>query len=138
MHPTYEDVLLATRYPQVKAIVISNHGSRGLDTASPLIHALLEIREFCATVFDKLEVYTDGGIHRGKDVVKALCLGTRAVGVGRAPLYELGIGGKEGVERVFQILRDETKTAMQLLGCNSVGVLSLRYVNTKAVERDIL
>lgn len=121
----------------MKAIIISNHGGRGLDTASPSLHTLFEIRKYCATVFDTLEVYIDGGIYRGTDVVKALCLGARAVGIGRPPLYGLGAGGKEGVERVFQIFRDETNTAPQLLGCNSVEELSPRYVNTKAVERDV-
>lgn len=100
---TYEDAILAARAaPQVKAIVLSNHGGRAVDTASPPIHTLLEIRKHCPDVFDKVEVWVDGGIKRGTDIVKALCLGAKAVGIGRAPLYGLAVGGQAGVERVFE------------------------------------
>lgn len=91
---TFEDARLAARLPKVKGIILSNHGGRGLDTASPSIHTLLEIRKYCPEVMSKLEVYVDGGIYRGTDVVKALCLGARAVGLGRAPLYGLSIAVK--------------------------------------------
>jgi L-lactate dehydrogenase (cytochrome) len=107
---THEDAYLASQYaPQVRAIILSNHGGRALDTAPPAVHTLLEIRKYCPEVFDRLEVWVDGGIKRGTDVVKALCLGARGVGVGRAALFGLGAGGKEGVGRVleskFQVLR---------------------------------
>lgn len=100
---TYEDAYLAMRCaPQVKAIVVSNHGGRSLDTVSPAVHTLLEIRKYCPEVFQNVEVWVDGGIKRGTDVVKALCLGAKAVGVGRASLFGLGAGGVEGVERTFE------------------------------------
>ena len=100
---THEDAYLASLHaPQVKAIILSNHGGRALDTAPPAVHTLLEIRKYCPEVFDKIEVWVDGGIKRGTDVVKALCLGARGVGIGRAALFGLGAGGKEGVARVLE------------------------------------
>ena len=100
---THEDAYLAAQYaPQVQAIILSNHGGRALDTASPAVHTLLEIRKYCPEVFSKIEVWVDGGIKRGTDVVKALCLGAKAVGVGRAALFGLGAGGPEGVLRTFE------------------------------------
>lgn len=100
---THEDAYLAAQYaPQVKAILLSNHGGRAMDTASPPIHTLLEIRKYCPEVLNKIEVWVDGGIKRGTDIVKALCLGAKAVGVGRAALYALGAGGQAGVERMFE------------------------------------
>jgi len=66
------------------------------------VHTLLEIRKYCPEVFSKVEVWVDGGIKRGTDVVKALCLGATAVGIGRAPLFGLGAGGQAGVERVLE------------------------------------
>lgn len=100
---THEDVYLAAQYaPQVRAVILSNHGGRALDTAPPAVHTLLEIRKYCPEVFSKIEVWVDGGIKRGTDVVKALCLGARAVGIGRAALFGLGAGGKAGVERTLE------------------------------------
>lgn len=100
---THEDAFLAAKYaPQVKAVILSNHGGRALDTAPPAVHTLLEIRKHCPQVFDQIEVWVDGGIKRGTDVVKALCLGARAVGIGRAALFGLGAGGQKGVERTFE------------------------------------
>lgn len=100
---THEDAYLASLHaPQVKAIILSNHGGRALDTAPPAVHTLLEIRKYCPEVFDKIEVWVDGGIKRGTDVVKALCLGAKGVGVGRPALFGLGAGGKEGVARVLE------------------------------------
>ncbi len=108
-----------------------------MDTAPPSIHTLLEIRKYCPEVLQKIDVIVDGGIKRGTDVVKALCLGARAVGVGRAALFGFGAGGTQGVERVFEILNAETATAMRLLGVKRVGQLGPVHINTRAVERDI-
>ena len=100
---THEDAYLAAQYaPQVKAIILSNHGGRALDSAPPAVHTLLEIRKYCPEVFSKIEVWVDGGIKRGTDVVKALCLGAKGVGVGRAALFGLGAGGQAGVERMLE------------------------------------
>jgi len=135
---THEDAHLASLQSQyVKGIILSNHGGRALDTAPPALHTLLEIRKYCPEVLTKLEVWVDGGIKRGTDVVKALALGAKGVGLGRAPLFALGAGGQAGVERMFEILKAETETAMRLLGCETVEQLSLRHVNTRALDRDI-
>lgn len=100
---THEDAYIASLHtPQVKGIILSNHGGRALDTAPPAIHTLLEIRKYCPEVLDKLDVWVDGGIRRGTDIVKALCLGAKAVGIGRPALWGLGAGGVDGVKRTLQ------------------------------------
>lgn len=99
---THEDAYAASLFPAVKAIILSNHGGRALDTASPPIQTLLEIRRFCPQVLGQLPVLVDGGIKRGTDVVKALALGARAVGIGRAALFGLAVGGQQGVERTLE------------------------------------
>jgi L-lactate dehydrogenase (cytochrome) len=100
---THEDAYIASLHtPQVKGIILSNHGGRALDTAPPAVHSLLEIRKYCPEVFDKLDVWVDGGIRRGTDVVKALCLGAKAVGIGRPALWGLGAGGVDGVKRTLE------------------------------------
>lgn len=100
---THEDAFLAAHHaPQVKAIILSNHGGRAMDTAPPPMHTLLEIRKYCPEVLSAIEVWVDGGIRRGTDIVKALCLGAKGVGVGRGALYGLGAGGQAGVERMFE------------------------------------
>ncbi|KAF2462389.1 FMN-dependent dehydrogenase-domain-containing protein [Lineolata rhizophorae] len=135
---THEDAyLVACHAPQVAAVVLSNHGGRALDTAPPALHTLLEIRKFCPEVLERVEVWVDGGVRRGTDVVKALALGAKAVGLGRAPLWGLGAGGTKGVERLFEILKAETETCMRLLGVERVDQLGLKHINARAVERDI-
>ncbi|KAF3071311.1 Cytochrome b2, mitochondrial [Daldinia childiae] len=131
---THEDAYAATLFPAVKAIIISNHGGRALDTAPPPIQVLLEIRKFCPQVLDCIDVLVDGGVKRGTDVVKALALGAKGVGIGRAALYGLSVGGEKGVERVLKILADETQTAMRLLGVKNVSELSLQHINTSALK----
>ncbi|KAI1471113.1 FMN-dependent dehydrogenase-domain-containing protein [Daldinia caldariorum] len=130
---THEDAYAATLFPAVKGIIISNHGGRALDTAPPPVQVLLEIRKFCPQVFDTVDVLVDGGVKRGTDVVKALALGAKGVGIGRAALYGLSVGGEEGVERVLKILADETRTAMRLLGVRNVSELNPRHINTSAL-----
>ncbi|KAF2660829.1 hypothetical protein K491DRAFT_687951 [Lophiostoma macrostomum CBS 122681] len=135
---THEDAYLASLHaPQVKGIILSNHGGRALDTAPPAVHTLLEIRKYCPEVLDRIEVWVDGGIKRGTDVVKALCLGAKGVGIGRPALFGLGAGGKEGVARVLGILKAETETCMRLLGVGRIDELGMHHINTRAVERDI-
>ncbi|KAF2016555.1 hypothetical protein BU24DRAFT_422915 [Aaosphaeria arxii CBS 175.79] len=135
---THEDAYLASLHaPQVKGVILSNHGGRALDTAPPAVHTLLEIRKYCPEVFDRIEVWVDGGIKRGTDIVKALCLGARGVGIGRAALFGLGAGGTPGVKRVLEILKAETETCMRLLGAQKISDLGPQFINTRVVERDI-
>ncbi|TPX15635.1 uncharacterized protein E0L32_004333 [Thyridium curvatum] len=139
---THEDAYLAARYAEqnpgsVAGIILSNHGGRALDTAPPAVHTLLEIRKYCPEVLDKIDVWVDGGIRRGTDVVKALCLGAKAVGVGRAALWGLGAGGWKGVHRTFEILTAEIDTCLKLLGVQNLSELGPRFINTRMVERDI-
>jgi hypothetical protein len=88
----------------------------------------MEIRKYAPEVLYRLEVYVDGGIRRGTDVVKALCLGARAVGIGRPALFGLSGYGPEGVRRVLEILQEEVETAMRLLGVHSVDEMGLGHV----------
>ncbi|KAL8392736.1 hypothetical protein RB595_002794 [Gaeumannomyces hyphopodioides] len=117
----------------VDAILVSNHGGRSVDTAPAPICVLLELHRCCPDVFRRLEVYVDGGISRGTDVFKALCLGARAVGLGRGVLYGLAYG-EEGVQRYVEILIDELETTMKLCGVTSVDQLHPGLVNTLALD----
>jgi 4-hydroxymandelate oxidase len=100
------------------AIVVSNHGGRQLDTSIPSITALPEVAE---AVSGRAEVYMDGGIRRGTDVLKALALGARAVLVGRPVLWGLAVDGEAGVGAVLELLRSEFDLAMALAGARSVS-----------------
>lgn len=97
-----------------RAIIVSNHGGRQLDTAIPTAWALPEIVE---AVGDDVEVYVDGGLRRGTDVLKALAMGARAVLIGRPVLWGLAVDGEAGASRVLSILRQELDLAMALAGC---------------------
>jgi L-lactate dehydrogenase (cytochrome) len=85
----------------IDGILLSNHGGRSLDTSPAPILILLELQKCCPEVFDKMEVYVDGGIMRGTDIFKALCLGAKSVGIGRGLLYALNYG-PEGVEKYVE------------------------------------
>lgn len=98
----------------VKGIIVSNHGGRQLDGAIASLDALPEI---VAAVGDKAEVFVDGGIRRGTDVLKALALGAKAVLLGRPILWGLAVDGEAGVQQVLELLRDELDIAMALSGC---------------------
>ncbi|EMD40844.1 hypothetical protein CERSUDRAFT_91590 [Gelatoporia subvermispora B] len=127
-----EDAELALDKYKVDAIVLSNHGGRQLDYAPAPLTVLHELHERRPDLLRKHEVYIDGGIRRGTDVLKALCLGARAVGLGRPFLYANGVWGEEGCRRVIQILREEIETGMRLLGVTSVDQLTpdlIRYVD---------
>jgi L-lactate dehydrogenase (cytochrome) len=111
------------------AIVVSNHGGRQLDSVYPTLRALPEV---VAAVNGQAEVLLDSGIRRGSDIVKALCLGARAVLVGRAYAYGLGAGGEAGVHRAIQILRNDVIRTMKLLGCPAMSQLDPSYVTYPA------
>ncbi|MCJ1328108.1 hypothetical protein MMC10_004783 [Thelotrema lepadinum] len=117
----------------VRGIMLSNHGGRSLDTAQPSLVTLLEMWKVCPEVFEVLEVYVDGGMRRGTDVVKALALGATGVGVGRPFLYALAYG-QEGVERMVGIYRDEVEVSMRMLGVTDVRDLHPGLVNTRDVD----
>ena len=102
-------------------IIVSNHGGRQLDTSIPSIDALPEVVE---AVRDSAEVYVDGGIRRGTDVVKAIALGARAVLLGRPVLWGLAVDGERGVLRVLELLRNELELAMALCGARDPGELT--------------
>lgn len=108
------------------AISVSNHGGRQLDGLPASIRALPEV---VAAVDGRVEVWMDGGIRRGADIVKALSLGAKAVLCGRAYAYGLAAAGGAGVDRVIEILRADLDRTLRLLGCPSVTALDRSYVN---------
>jgi isopentenyl diphosphate isomerase/L-lactate dehydrogenase-like FMN-dependent dehydrogenase len=102
------------------AIWVSNHGGRQLETSPATIDVLPSIRD---AVGPEMEILLDGGIHRGTDILKALALGADGVGVGRAYLWGLTAGGKQGVRKAFEILKTELDRAMGLLGVGTIDEL---------------
>jgi isopentenyl diphosphate isomerase/L-lactate dehydrogenase-like FMN-dependent dehydrogenase len=121
---TAEDADLACQYG-ASAVVVSNHGGRQLDGSIASLEALPEVVE---AVGGRAEVYLDGGVRRGTDVVMALALGARAVLVGRPAMYGLAFGGDKGVAQVLEILREETENALALLGCRSPAEITPAHV----------
>ena len=109
----------------VDAIVVSNHGARQLDSVAPTIRVLPEIVK---AVNDEIDVLLDGGIRRGSDVIKALCLGAKGVLIGRAYAYGLAAAGGPGVSKAIDILRSDILRTMKLLGCDSVNKLDRSYI----------
>jgi isopentenyl diphosphate isomerase/L-lactate dehydrogenase-like FMN-dependent dehydrogenase len=109
---TAEDAALAVKQG-IEGIIVSNHGGRQLDSVPASIEAIPEI---VAAVNGRCEVYLDGGIRRGTDILKALALGARAVLVGRPILWGLAVNGAEGVSHVLELLRAELELAMVLSG----------------------
>jgi isopentenyl diphosphate isomerase/L-lactate dehydrogenase-like FMN-dependent dehydrogenase len=108
------------------AISVSNHGGRQLDGVQASVRALPEV---VAAVKGRVEVWMDGGIRRGADIVKALCLGAQVVLCGRAYAYGLAAAGEAGVERALEILRADLDRTLRLLGCPSVAALDRSYLN---------
>jgi L-lactate dehydrogenase (cytochrome) len=108
------------------AIVVSNHGARQLDTVAPTIRVLPEVVQ---AVKGQTEILLDGGIRRGSDVVKALCMGASAVLIGRSYAYGLGAGGRAGVARAIDILKTDVIRTMKLLGCSAIKDLDGSYVD---------
>ncbi|KXT14147.1 hypothetical protein AC579_9267 [Pseudocercospora musae] len=100
-------------------VLLSNHGGRNLDTSPPSIMTLLECQANCPEIFSKLEVLVDSGIRRGSDVLKCLCLGATAVGLGRPFLFASNYG-QEGIEQLIDIIKTELATAMALIGITDV------------------
>ena len=121
---TAEDARAAVEHGAA-GIVVSNHGGRQLDRTPATIDVLEEIVDAAG---GRAEVYLDGGIRRGTDVLVALALGARAVFVGRPHFFALGAGGEAGVTRMLDIVRAELENAMRLLGTPRLGDVTRAHV----------
>jgi L-lactate dehydrogenase (cytochrome) len=122
---TAEEARIALDYGAA-GIVVSNHGGRQLDSSPSTLRALPEVLE---AVQGKAEVLLDSGIRRGTDIIKALCLGAKAVLCGRAYAYGLAAAGQAGVTRALQILRADMERTLKLLGCSSVANVDRSYLD---------
>ena len=114
------------------AIVVSNHGGRQLDGVAASVRVLPEVIQ---AVGDRIEVLMDGGIRRGSDIVKARCLGARAVLIGRAYAWALGAAGGPGVTRAIEILKTDLVRTLRLLGCASMDALDGSFVDVPPAWR---
>ncbi|KAF2167965.1 hypothetical protein M409DRAFT_22109 [Zasmidium cellare ATCC 36951] len=123
---TVEDAVIAVRNG-APAIFLSNHGARQLDGSPNGFEVALEIHEQAPWVFDSLEVYADGGVRYGADVVKLLALGVKAVGVGR-PFMFSNIYGEAGVERAIEIIRREIA-----IDAANAGIADLKQINSSVL-----
>ena len=121
---THEDALLAVEHG-ADAVWVSNHGGRQLDHVAAGLDALPEVVD---AVAGRAEIYVDGGIRRGTDVLKALALGADAAFAGRAFACGLAVDGEAGVAHVLSLLRDEIELGLGLLGCTSPGTVSRSHV----------
>ena len=133
-----EDVIHAIECG-VHGVVLSNHGGRQLDFARSGIEILAEtmpvLRE--RGLSDRIEIFVDGGIRRATDIIKALCLGARGVGIGRPFLYAMSAYGLPGVDRACQLLKDEMEMNMRLIGCTSVDQLNTSFIDARALNTHI-
>ncbi|EJU06455.1 hypothetical protein DACRYDRAFT_19605 [Dacryopinax primogenitus] len=127
---TVEDVELAVQHG-CEGVLLSNHGGRQLDYARAPIDVLYEVRKCRPDILDekKIEVYLDGGVRRGTDVVKALCLGATAVGMGRPLWYANAAYGQKGVVKLIDIMAEEIATAMRLLGVTNLSDLKPEMIS---------
>ncbi|KAL1858073.1 hypothetical protein VTK73DRAFT_7962 [Phialemonium thermophilum] len=116
---TVEDALLAVEHG-ADAIFVSNHGGRQLDHAPPTLQVLSSIAE---AVDRRLPVHFDGGIRRGSDIFKALCLGADMVWIGRPALWAIAYDGEHGLQNALKVLEDEFRACMALTGCTSIDQL---------------
>ena len=123
---TREDARLAREHG-VDGIVVSNHGGRALDTNRSTIEALSEVVDGAGAA---TPIFVDGGFRRGTDIVKALALGARAIGIGRPYIWGLSAFGQQGVERVLDILRAELQLTMRQVGAPSVRQITRATVTT--------
>ncbi|KAK3709853.1 hypothetical protein LTR37_010683 [Vermiconidia calcicola] len=130
-----EDVIKAIQYG-CQGVVLSNHGGRQLDFARSGIEVLAEVTPELRRLGlqDQIEIYIDGGIRRATDIIKALCLGAKGVGIGRPFLYAMSAYGVDGVDKAMQLLKDEMEMNMRLIGCTSVDQLTPDMVDTRALS----
>ena len=120
-----EDVLKAIERG-VQGVVLSNHGGRQLDTARSGIEVLAEVMPILRDrgLQDKIEIYIDGGVRRATDIIKAMCLGAKGVGIGRPFLFAMSAYGLPGVDRAMQLLKDEMEMNMRLIGAAKIEDLT--------------
>ncbi|KAJ9314385.1 hypothetical protein DTO271D3_5362 [Paecilomyces variotii] len=129
-----EDVLRAVEIG-VHGVVLSNHGGRQLDFARSAIEVLAEVMPILRERGweNKIEIYIDGGIRRATDIIKALCLGAKGVGIGRPFLYAMSSYGLEGVDRAMQLLKDEMEMNMRLIGASKIEDLNPSMVDVRGL-----
>lgn len=131
-----EDSITAAKYG-VDGIVLSNHGGRQLDSVRAPIEILAELTPKLKKegLFDKMEVYIDGGVRRGSDILKAIALGAKGVGIGKPFLYAMSTYGDDGVFKAIQVLKDEMTMNMRLLGARTIEELDESYIDRAAFDR---
>jgi L-lactate dehydrogenase (cytochrome) len=121
---TVDDAVIAAD-AGVEAIALSNHGGRQLDSAPATLDLVAPVAD---AVGDRIEIICDGGVRRGSDIVKAVCLGARACMAGRAYLYGLGAAGEQGVDFVLSGFQADTRRVMALLGATRISDLNRALV----------
>jgi len=139
-----DSAALCAVYPNVRGIVVSNHGGRQLDNCLAPLSALPDVVnrvneiniERAKKGWEPVEVYVDGGITRGRDIFKALALGAKAVMIGRPMIYGMAVGGELGVARTVELLRDELKTIMQLAGTQTTDQIDRTFITRVGREND--
>lgn len=133
-----EDVLKAIEYG-VHGVVLSNHGGRQIDTSRSGVEILAEVMPVLRErgLQDRIEVYIDGGIRRATDIIKAVCMGAKGVGIGRPFLYAMSAYGLPGVDRAMQLLKDEMEMNMRLIGCSTISDLEESLVDSRAVSQHV-
>ena len=127
-----EDVIKAVE-AGVQGVVLSNHGGRQLEFAPSAVEVLAATLPVLRSMGleNEIEVFVDGGVRRATDILKAMCLGAKGVGIGRPFLYAMSAYGFDGVDRAMQLLHDELEMGMRLIGCTSVDQLSPSLVDTR-------
>jgi L-lactate dehydrogenase (cytochrome) len=130
-----EDVIRAIEVG-VQGVVLSNHGGRQLDFARSGIEILAEVMPVLRERDwqDRIEIFIDGGVRRATDIIKALCLGAKGVGIGRPFLFAMSAYGLPGVDRAMQLLKDEMVMNMRLIGASSVGQLNPTMIDTTGLK----
>ncbi|KZZ88270.1 Aldolase-type TIM barrel [Ascosphaera apis ARSEF 7405] len=134
-----DDVIRAVE-AGIDGVVLSNHGGRQLEFAPTAIEILAEVSEELRRRGwqDRIEIYVDGGVRRGTDVMKALCLGAKGVGLGRPFLYAMSAYGEAGVVKAMSLLKDELEMNMRLLGVNKISDLSPDFLDTRSLASRLI
>jgi L-lactate dehydrogenase (cytochrome) len=130
-----EDVIRAIKCG-VQGVVLSNRGRRQLDLSRSGIEVLAEVMAVLPERGwgNRIEVLVDGGIRKGTDTIKALCLGAKEVGIGRPFLYAMSAYGLPGVDRAMQLLKNEMEMNMRLIGCSRINQLSPTMLDTRELS----